>query len=942
MIEESYFRSIYEYIDIPVLVMDVDAAGEFVFGSLNPACEKAIGFRREAVVGKRPEAISGISRAGASVLRANCRRCLETNDIIHCREPFIEGGQGIWWLTQLAPVRDTAGSIVRIIGTLVNIGELKRAEVALRESELKYRLLVEQSLFGIMIVQDGRLLYANEVITGKSGYSAEELMSLAPEQLMGLIHPHDRDAVWNRMLSRLSGKKEPERNECRFMARDGSHYWADVHTKIIEYLGKPALQLCIVDISERKQAEEAFRRSEKEKTILNQIANIFLTIPDEAMYGEVLEIVLSVMRSRFGIFGYIGETGDLVVPSLTREIWDECQVTGKSIVFPTDSWGDSLWGRAIREKKVFYSEGPFHTPEGHIDIHNFLAVPIVYGEETIGLISVGNRAGGYTEEDKNLLARIASRVSPILHARLQRDMQERQRMAAEAHLRESEEKYRLLVTNADEAILIIQDETIKFPNPKALEMTGYSAAELAQISIIDLVHAADKSTVQQRYIGSRGGGRPAERYPFRIVDKKGKDIWVQFTTTPIIWEKKPGTLCFLTDVTEEKKLEAQFMQAQKMEAVGQLAGGLAHDFNNMLTLIMGHVEMALTDVAPSDPLHTQLREVDRAVRRSVDLTGQLLAYARKQAIAPRVLDLNNTVSGMLKMLRRLIGEEIDLAWRPGAELWTIKIDPSQIDQVLANLCVNARDAIAGVGKVTIETENITLDQTYCAAHLGFVPGAYVLLAVSDDGCGMDEETQTHLFEPFFTTKGVGQGTGLGLATVYGIVKQNDGFINVYSEPGQGTTFRVYFPANRTTPGKTLVESAGEKPPEGVETVLMVEDEKGILDLGKKILEKYGYTVLIASTPQEAIRLAEAHTGDIHLLITDVVMPEMNGRELAERLVSIRPGLKCLYMSGYTSDVISRRGILEEGVHFIQKPFSIKNLTIGVREALDEKSMSGDF
>ena len=549
-----------------------------------------------------------------------------------------------------------------------DITEHKQAIDALRESELKYRLLVEQSLFGIMIVQDGRLMYANEVITGKSGYSAEELMSLTPEQLMGLIHPHDRDAVWNRMLSRLSGKKESERNECRFMAKDRSHYWADVHTKVIEYLGKPALQLCIVDISERRQAEEALRRSEKEKTILNQIADIFLTIPDEAMYGKVLDIVLAVMKSRFGIFGYIGETGDLIVPSLTREIWDECQVTDKSIVFPSDSWGDSLWGKAIREKKAYFSEGSFRTPEGHIHIHDFLATPIVYGENAIGLISVGNSEGGYAEEDRNLLERIAFRVSPILHARLQKDIQERRRMAIEGHLRESEEKYRLLVTNADEAIFIIQDEVIKFPNPKAMQLTGYSAAELTEIPFIDLVHTADKPAVLQRYARLREKGRSAEAYPFRILDKKENDIWVRFTTAPIIWEKKPGILCFLTDITEEKKLEAQFMQAQKMEAVGRLAGGVAHDFNNMLTVIMGHMEMALVQVAPSDPLHAQLQEVNKAALRSADLTRQLLACARKQTIAQRVLELNDTVSGMLKMLRRLIGEDIDLAWKPGTEL----------------------------------------------------------------------------------------------------------------------------------------------------------------------------------------------------------------------------------------------------------------------------------
>ena len=402
MSEEIFFRSIYDHIGVPILVVRVDASGDFVFDSLNPACEKATGLRNEEAAGKRPEAISGLSRASAAALRANCRHCLEANAVIHCREPFVDRGQGIWWLTQLAPARDASGKIVRIIGTLIHVQELEGAGVALRESEEKYRLLVEQSLFGIMIVQDGRLMYANEVITGKGGYSVEEFMALTPEQLRELIHPDDRDAVWHRMLSRLSGGKEPERNECRFMAKDRSVYWADVHTKVIEYLGKPALQLCIVDISERKRAEEALRRSEKEKTILNQIANVFLTISDEAMYGEVLAVVLRVMKSEFGIFGYIRENGDLVIPSLTREIWDECQVTGKSIVFPSDSWGHSLWGRAIREKKALCSHGPFQTPEGHIHVHDFLCVPILYGEDAIGLISVGNKKGGYTEEDQGV------------------------------------------------------------------------------------------------------------------------------------------------------------------------------------------------------------------------------------------------------------------------------------------------------------------------------------------------------------------------------------------------------------------------------------------------------------------------------------------------------------------------------------------------------------
>jgi signal transduction histidine kinase/CheY-like chemotaxis protein len=385
---------------------------------------------------------------------------------------------------------------------------------------------------------------------------------------------------------------------------------------------------------------------------------------------------------------------------------------------------------------------------------------------------------------------------------------------------------------------------------------------------------------------------------------------------------------------EKEKIHAQLTQAQKMESVGRLAGGVAHDFNNMLGVILGHAEMAMEQVDPTQPIHTDLREIRKAAERSVDLTRQLLAFARKQTIAPRVLDLNDTVEGMLKMLRRLIGEDIDLAWMPGKNLWPVKMDPSQIDQILANLCVNARDAIADVGKITIATGAAAFDEAYCADYAGFVPGEYILLAVSDDGCGMDKETLSHLFEPFFTTKGVGKGTGLGLATVYGIVKQNNGFVNVYSEPGQGTTFKVYLPRYEGKSEQARTEGLQKPLMRGHETVLVVEDEPALLDLNKFMLEKQGYLVLTAGTPGEAIRLAEEYTGEIHLLMTDVVMPEMNGRDLAKKMLSLYPNLKRLFMSGYTANVIAHHGVLDDGVHFIQKPFTRKDLAAKVRETLD--------
>lgn len=313
----------------------------------------------------------------------------------------------------------------------------------------------------------------------------------------------------------------------------------------------------------------------------------------------------------------------------------------------------------------------------------------------------------------------------------------------------------------------------------------------------------------------------------------------------------------------------------------------------------------------------------------------MLAFARKQTTESKVLDLNKVVETMLKMLRRLIGEDIDLSWRPGNQLWPIKIDPSQLEQIMANLCVNARDAIAGVGKITIETGTITIDDAYCADHAGFSPGEFALLAVSDDGCGMDKGTLDNIFEPFFTTKKAGQGTGLGLAMVYGIVKQSGGFINVYSEPGQGTTFRIYFPKHVGQTDKVKPEVAREIITSRGEMILLVEDESATRNMGQKMLEKLGYKVVAAGTPDEAIQLAAEHSGEFHLLITYVVMPGMNGRDLANQLSTLHPGIKTLFMSGYTANVIAHRGVLEEGVQFIQKPFSLKDLGTKIREILDD-------
>jgi two-component system, cell cycle sensor histidine kinase and response regulator CckA len=508
-------------------------------------------------------------------------------------------------------------------------------------------------------------------------------------------------------------------------------------------------------------------------------------------------------------------------------------------------------------------------------------------------------------------------------------------------LRQSEEKYRRLVDNANEVIVVAQDGRLVFANPMTVRLTGYSESELISRPFTEFVHPDDRQRVLERYTQRVEGNISLPRYSFRLIAKDGTVKWVEISAVLIDWESRPATLNFIVDTTEAKQaekihrqLEAQFQQAQKMESVGRLAGGVAHDFNNMLSVILGYAEMAMNKVAPDEPLHADLEQIHSAARRSRDITRQLLAFARRQTIAPKVMDLNETMEGMLKTLRRLIGEDIDLAWRPGTGLWPVKIDPAQTNQILANLCVNARDAIPDVGKLTIETENITFDEAYCADHAGFSPGEFVLLAVSDDGSGMDKETLDRIFEPFFTTKGVGRGTGLGLATVYGIVKQNSGFINVYSEPERGTTFKIYLPRHTGSAMAATAESPAQIEPGRGETVLLVEDEAAILKMSRMMLEGLGYKVLASNDPAEALALATAHAGEIHLLMTDVVMPGMNGRDLSERIRAIRPAIKCLFMSGYTANVIAHRGVLDEGVWFIQKPFSKKELAARIRRALE--------
>lgn len=570
-----------------------------------------------------------------------------------------------------------------------------------------------------------------------------------------------------------------------------------------------------------------------------------------------------------------------------------------------------------------------------------LCVALRHEDKTYGYLAAATEINFVVDQqEQGLFAEMAGDFAYALNV-LEREAEHRQ---SEMALRESESRFRLFAELAPVGVVILDDnERTLFVSSKFTELFGYTLEDLPSAEEwwqLAYPNEDFRERVRREWLAkieaakrTHSENRPME-YPVHCKDGSIRQVVFRLATT--------GSLKFivLIDISERKraeeerdKLERQLMQAQKMESVGRLAGGVAHDYNNMLGVIIGFTELALDKTNPDDPLNEDLQEVLGAARRATEITRQLLAFARKQTIAPQVLNLNDTLESMLKMLRRLIGEDIDLSWRPSTGLWPVKIDPSQLDQLLANLCVNARDAIADVGKITIETRNISFDEEYCSDHPGFFPGDFALLAVSDDGCGMDKTILDQLFEPFFTTKGTGKGTGLGLATVYGIVKQNEGFINVYSEPGKGSTIKIYLPRHGSEADEVREVAAAEIPQGHGETILIVEDEAAILRLAAKMLERQKYVVLEAASPGRAVEIAKEHGGAIDLLMTDVIMPEMNGRDLASELQVLCPGLKVLFMSGYTANVIAHRGVLDEGVNFIQKPFSNHGLAVKVREVL---------
>jgi PAS domain S-box-containing protein len=711
---------------------------------------------------------------------------------------------------------DEAAMMAREFNSMLDAVAERDAE--LRANEKKYRELIQKIQAAVVVhAADARILTGN--------LRAQQLLGLMEEQIM---EKSATDLGWH--FSREDGSVLPlEEYPANRVFRTGQplrdavfgvhrpameDVWVLVSADpVLDQQGQVTqVVVTFVDITARRKAE-------KDLALRNRINEIFLTFPGDEMYREVLQAVLEEMKSKHGVFAYIDETGAAVAPSLTRDVWEKCQVPDKSIVFPRKVWGNSIWGKGITEKRSIYANERLPVPEGHIPINRVLDVPILYQGEAIGYFLVGNKETDYDDRDKEKLEGIARSISAMLNARLQQERQLRQRERAEE---------------------------------------------------------------------------------------------------------------------EQARLRQHLQQAQKMEAIGQLAGGIAHDFNNILGIVNGYSEMILGNPEIGGTARRRVQEILKAGQRAASLTHQLLAFSRKQVLQPKVLSLNLVIEDIDKMLRRLIGEDIEVRTVLDPNLEAVKADPSQMEQVILNFCINARDAMPDGGRITVETANVDIDEMLAAQHFPMKPGRYVRLAVSDTGTGMDKETLSHIFEPFFTTKAPGKGTGLGLATVYGIVEQSGGHVWVYSEPGHGATFSVYLPAAIEQAEPRELEAKPLEIARGSETILLVEDAASLRALTRELLENSGYTVLEAEDGEQAVQIAKEYEGNISLLLTDVSLPKIKGPSLARSLLQQRPGLRVLYVSGYADNIIVPNGVLQPGAAFLQKPFTAGALAGKVRELLDRR------
>ena len=860
------------------LIFIKDREGRYLL--VNRRWEDVTGLKRESVLGKTDAML--FSPEMARQFENNDLQVLDSCSVIETEEHLETPSGRRYFIANKFPLFVNDDTVAGLYGVATEITELKRVEKELQESRKKYQSLFDNAQVSLFRTStDGRLLEASKRYAEKAGYSSVEecIANFSPGNAWA--DPNERD----KMLRILRDEGSVSDYEAEIIRKDGNHIWTLFSATF--FPEKSYIEGSIIDITDRKIAEIALEKSEAFQR--KMVANI----------GDVIVIVDQDGVNRYKspniekMFGWKPE--DLVGASA----WD--------IVHPDDlAHAQEFFQSLVRKPhSVGTIELRYKCKNGTYKWIEFTGSNLLDDPDINGIL------GNY------------------------HDIMDRKR--AERELRESEARFKAL-HNASFGGIAIHDKGIILECNQGLsELSGYSLEELKGMDGLRLIAENSRASVMKNIVS-----RYEKPYEAVGLRKDGTEFPIRLEGRNIPYRGKLVRTVEIRDISEHKnsekeqeKLRTQLNQAQKMESVGRLAGGVAHDFNNMLSLILGYTELALDKVSSTDTLHKDLQEIQKAAKRSSEITRQLLAFARKQPIAPKALDINVVIEGMLDMLRRLIGEDIDIRWHPGRKLSPVKIDPSQLEQILANLCVNARDAIGGVGEIIIETQMVVFSDEGSKDHADNMRGHFVKLSVSDDGCGIETQALDNIFEPFFTTKGVSQGTGLGLATVYGIVKQNNGVIHVHSAPDRGTTFTIYLPQHVGAIEKFPLEEITATPLGEGEMVLLVEDEPAIRELCQITFKKLGYRILLAEGPEKALQIASEHQGKIDLIVTDVVMPGMNGRELARQIKALYPDIKTLYMSGYTADVIANRGVLEKEVQFIQKPFSIKDMAVKIREALGE-------
>jgi len=805
---ENYFRTVLHSLHEDIIVIDPN----YRILDINTAFLVTSKLKREDAIGHHCFEVSHgynepCDKCGEECLLQEVFKTGEPRSCLH--EHQQADGSKVWVDILLSPMKDENGKTIRVIETVRNIADVMRAKEALKQSEERYRTLFDETPISVMgFNKEGIIQYVNNYhikTFAKNKHTKEFFIGKMITELPGVVGAGIADE-----LGKILKDETIELNDIYFSKFTGGH------SCYVNVRGVPLLEgsevvggiLLREDITKIKLTEEALRQSERKLRTRNQIADIFLTASDDEMYAGVLGVVLEVMKSRFGVFGYIDDHGSLVCPSMTREIWDQCRVPDKDIVFTRDTWG-GIWGRVLKEGKPFYSNGSFHVPKGHIPMNSVLSVPIILHGELIGLLTVANKETGYNENDLAFLKSIAEYIAPVLHPRLQRDRQEKR----------------------------------------------------------------------------------------------------------------------------SDKLQAQLRQAQKMEAIGTLAGGIAHDFNNILFNILGFTELAILDVPDGSNIKQDLKGVLKAGRRAEDLVQQILAFSRQREQEKKPLRVSLIVKEAMKFLRASLPTTIELRQNIDKDTGIVEADSTQIHQVLMNLCTNGYHAMKEEGILKVSLMNVYIDADAEKQFPDMSSGPYLRLSVSDTGHGMPPDVKERIFEPYFTTKEIGEGTGLGLAVVHGIVKDHGGAITVYSEPGKGSTFHVYLPVIEKVAEseKETVESI----PTGDECILFIDDDPGLVKIGRQMLERLGYKVSARTSSLEALELFKAKPDRFDMVITDMTMPKMAGDKLSRELIKISPDIPIIICSGF-SNMIDEKKAKTMGIReHLMKPVSMQDIARTVRKVLDQ-------